>query len=128
MINKIRNEKQYNQLMILIEKFIQKATDGGGFHTLNSEESEELQRLSVLAEKYEDEVMNIMPLRVTLNSMVESKMEELNVTQKGLSEILGIGTSKVSQILNGKRNPDLPFLKAVHQKLGIDGNFVLDHV
>lgn len=71
MINKIRNEKQYNQLMILIEKFIQKATDGGGFHTLNSEESEELQRLSVLAEKYEDEVMNIMPLRVTLNSMVE---------------------------------------------------------
>lgn len=55
-------------------------------------------------------------------------MEELNVTQKGLSEILGIGTSKVSQILNGKRNPDLPFLKAVHQKLGIDGNFILNHV
>jgi antitoxin component HigA of HigAB toxin-antitoxin module len=128
MIDKIRNERQYNQLMTLIEKFIQKATDGGGFHSLNKEESNELERLSILAERYEDEVMKIMPLPVTLNSLVESKMEELNLTQKGLSEILGIGTSKLSQILNGKRNPDLSFLKAVHQKLGIDGNFILEHV
>lgn len=31
-------------------------------------------------------------------------------------------------ILNGKREPDVHFLKAIHEKLGIEGNFILEHV
>ncbi len=55
-------------------------------------------------------------------------MQELDVTQKSLAEMLGIGRSKPSQILNGKREPDVLFLKAIHKKLGIDGNFILESV
>lgn len=55
MINKIRTEAQYHQMMQLIETFIKKATDGGGFHTLSEAEANELEKLSILAEQYEDQ-------------------------------------------------------------------------
>ena len=50
MIDKIRNEAQYNQVMALIEKFITKATECGGFNSLSTAEAEELSHLSLLAE------------------------------------------------------------------------------
>ncbi len=42
--------------------------------------------------------------------------------------MLGISAPKLSQILSGKREPDVPFLKSLHEKLGIDGNFILQQV
>lgn len=128
MIDKIRNEAQYNQVMALIEKFIAKATDRGGFNFLSDTEKEELGALSLLAEQYEDDVLKLMPLPVTINSVVQHKIKELNITQVKLAEMLGLGTSKLSQILNGKREPDVMFLKAVHTKLGISGDFLLENV
>ena len=128
MIDKIRNEAQYNQVMILIESFIKKATDNGGFSTLSATDSNELGRLSSLAEHYEDDVLKIMPLPLTINAVVEHKKKEMNLTQAKLAEMLGLGTSKLSQILNGKREPDVSFLKAVHTKLGISGDFLLEYV
>ncbi|KAA8482041.1 antitoxin component HigA of HigAB toxin-antitoxin module [Arcticibacter tournemirensis] len=128
MIDRIRNEKQYNQVMSLIENFIQKATDGGGFHSLSKKEADELERLGLLAEKFEDEVLKVMPMRLTISSVVQAKKEELGVTQKGLASMLGISAPKLSQILSGKREPDVPFLKSLHEKLGIDGNFILQQI
>jgi HTH-type transcriptional regulator/antitoxin HigA len=128
MIDKIRNEKQYGQVMLLIENYLEKATAGGGFHSLEKKESEELQKLTLLAEHYEDQELNIMPLTVTINSIVQQKISEMNITQGKLAEMFGMGAAKVSQILNGKREPDVAFLKALHQKLGIDGNLILDKV
>jgi hypothetical protein len=62
MIDQIRNEAQYNQVMASIEKFIVKATDNGGFNFLSAEEKEELGHLSALAERYEDNTLKIMSL------------------------------------------------------------------
>jgi len=70
MISKITTEAQYKQVMALIALFIAKATDGGGFHSLSTADSIELAEISLLAEKYEDEVSNIMPLPVTINAVV----------------------------------------------------------
>ena len=67
-IDKIRNEAQYIQVMALIEKFVAKATDSGGFNFLTDGEKEELNHLSLLAERYEDDVLKIMPLPVTISS------------------------------------------------------------
>ena len=128
MISKIRNEAQYNQVMALIESFIQKATKGGGFHTLSKKEADELNSLSLLAEHYEDNVLKLMPLPLTINAIVQHKINELNINQAKLAEMLGLGTSKLSQILNGKREPDVSFLKALHSKLGISGDFLLESV
>lgn len=128
MINKIRTQKQYEQVMTLVEGYLTKATENGGFKSLTRKESEELKQLSLLAEQYEDEVLKIMPLSVTIENVVNVKMQELNITQAKLAEMLNIGTAKLSQILNHKRKPDVPFLKAIHQKLGVDGNFILENV
>lgn len=67
MIDKIRNETRYNQVMALIEKFITKATEGGGFNSLSASEADELSQLSLLTEHYEDSVLKIMPLPATIN-------------------------------------------------------------
>lgn len=128
MINKIRNEAQYNQVMLMIEGFLKKATSGGGFSSLPENDANELSQLSLLAEQYEDTDLKVMPLPVTINSVVQAKIKKMNLTQSKLAEILGLGTSKLSQILNGKREPDVPFLKAVHSKLGISGDFLLESV
>ena len=69
MIDKIRNEAQYSQVMALIEKFIAKATESGGFNFLTDEEKEELNSFGLLAEQYEDNVLKIMPLPVTTGSV-----------------------------------------------------------
>lgn len=127
MIDKIRNEGQYNQIMLLIEGFIKKATDGGGFTSLTKAESDELAHISLLVEQYEDDVLKIMPLPISISAIVQHKMNELNINQAKLAEMLGLGTSKLSQILNGKRDPDVPFLKAVHTHLGISGDFLLEN-
>ncbi|MDR6783291.1 HTH-type transcriptional regulator/antitoxin HigA [Pedobacter africanus] len=128
MISKIRTEAQYHQILQLIESFIKKATDNGGFCTLSEAEANELEQLSVLAEQYEDKVLKVMPIPVTINAVIQHKIKELNITQAKLADLLGIGTSKLSQILTGKREPDVPFLKAVHSKLGISGDFLLESV
>lgn len=127
MISKIRNEAQYNQIMVLIEGFIKKATEGGGFNSLSPADADELHQLSLLAEQYEDNVLKLMPLPLSVNSLVLHKISELNITQAKMAEMLGLGTSKLSQILSGKREPDVSFLKAVHRKLGISGDFLLEN-
>jgi len=109
MITKIRNEAQYKQVMEIIESFIQKATGGGGFHMLNKKEVDELHQLSLLAEHYEDHILKLMPIPVTINSVVQQKVADMNITQKQLAQMFNMGTSKLSQILSGKRPPIFRF-------------------
>jgi predicted XRE-type DNA-binding protein len=55
-------------------------------------------------------------------------MYERRLKQKELAKLMGLSEPKLSQILSGKRAPDVAFLKAAHQKLGIDAAFLLNHV
>ena len=69
MIDRIRNKAKYNQVMALIEGFIKKATEGGGFNSLPKTEAEELSRLGSLAEQYEYDVLKLMPLPVIIKAV-----------------------------------------------------------
>ena len=127
MIDKIRTKAQYDQLMELIEVKLKKATEEGGFDSLNKKDKNELQQLSLLAAAYEDSKMKIMPLKQTLSNVITQKLEELDLTQSRLAAMLGIGAAKLSQILNGKRPADVTFLKAVYKKLHVDPAFLLEN-
>lgn len=128
MINKIKSEKEYKAVMKTIETLLEKATGLGGFHLLPKEEAVMLANLSKAAESYEDNIMHLMPIQPkTLQEAVEFKMAELKLTQARLAKKLGIGAPKLSQIMTGKREPDVTFLKAVHKKLNIDAEFLLTH-
>lgn len=128
MFNKIRSEKEYKAVMKTIETLLEKVTKLGGFHLLPKEESDMLAKLTKLAESYEDNTMQLMPIKPkTLQEAVELKMAEQKLTQARLAKKLGIGAPKLSQIMTGKREPDVVFLKAVHKKLNIDAEFLLTH-
>ncbi len=60
-MNRIDNEEQYQQVMALIETYLQKVTTLGSFSALTSEEADELARLSKLAEVWEDSIP-LMPI------------------------------------------------------------------
>jgi HTH-type transcriptional regulator/antitoxin HigA len=64
----------------------------------------------------------------TIEGMIELKMYERKLKQKDLAKLMGLSEPKLSQILSGKRQPDIAFLKAAHKKLGIDAGFLLTHV
>ena len=60
--------------------------------------------------------------------MIELFMFENKFSQAELADELGIGKPKLSKILTGKRKLDVPFLKAVYNKLRIDPKFIMDHI
>ncbi len=96
-----------------------------GEGNLTDAEVREIETTAKAIEYYEDYILKLMPM--TINAVVQQKAEELALSQKQLAEMFGM-PPKLSQILNGNRQPDVTFLKAVHQKLEIDGNFILEMV
>lgn len=128
MLRKIKTDKEYKAVMTTIESLLEKATEKGGFHELAEDEAAMLSRLSKMAEDYEDNTLMLMPIKPqTLQEAVGLKMVEHHLTQAQLAEVLGMGAPKLSQILNGKREPDVAFLRALHEKLNIDAGFLLTH-
>ena len=118
----IKTETDYQDAINKIEQFIQK-----GFKNLSEKETEKLELLSKSVASYEREYYAV-PKPETISEMIELKMYEMRLTQKKLSELLKITPDKLSLILNGKRTPDIAFLKAAHLQLGIDADFLLTHV
>ena len=57
--------------------------------------------------------------------MVELKMFEQKLKQKDLATLLGVETSRLSEVMNGKRKVNIDLAKRLHQKLNIDADFIL---
>ena len=116
----IGNEKEYNAAMDKIDVLMKKGESG-----LTDIEAEALRLLALAAQAYEKTIYSI-PAPKTLEGLIELKMYERKLKQKELASLLGIGEPKLSQIMSKKRKPDVAFLKAAHEHLGIDGNVLLE--
>ncbi|MFN6375366.1 MAG: type II toxin-antitoxin system HigA family antitoxin [Chitinophagia bacterium] len=121
---KINSKKEYHQTMVEVYELMNK-----GESKLSKDELNKLSVMSEAAEKYEDDVLQLKPQRQpqSIQEMVELKMFEQKITQSKLAEYLGLSKSKVSEILTGKRKPDVNFLKGIYEKLNIDADFLLRH-
>ncbi|HEX2607163.1 MAG TPA: helix-turn-helix domain-containing protein [Flavisolibacter sp.] len=115
----ITSKKDYNEVMRSLENIVNK-----GEKNLSSRELKQIKDLALAAQEYEQKSYHI-PAPETLEGIIELKMFEHKLKQKDLAKLLGIGEAKLSQILSKKRRPDVLFLKAAHEKLGIDGNMLL---
>jgi HTH-type transcriptional regulator/antitoxin HigA len=124
---KINTNKEYEEVMKRIEKLLQKSTQNGGFDSLASDEVQNLQKLSLMAEKYEDS-LSMMPIKTptTLVEMIRYKMFEMNLKQKQLAKILEISEARISELLSGKRKLNIEMAKKLHVKLNIDAHFILE--
>lgn len=121
---KIGSKKEYHQTMVAIYDLMNK-----GEANLTEAELDKMHAMAEAAEHYEDSVLGLRPSvqPQTIAAIIEQKMFENKWTQASLAGMLGLGKSKLSEILNGKRKPDVAFLKALYQKLNIDPAFLLDH-
>jgi HTH-type transcriptional regulator/antitoxin HigA len=75
-----------------------------------------------------DKGLYTIPAPQTIGEIIELKMFERKLTQVKLSRILGVTEAKLSRIINGKMSPDVAFLKALHEKLDVDAEFLLTKV
>ena len=124
---KINSEEEYHQVMEKVEEYLQRATHGGGFQSLNSKEQDKLRHLSLLAEAWEDGTP-LMPIRQpkTLVEMLELKMYERKLKQKDLAELLGVSATRLSEVMQGKRKVNMDLAKRLHSILKIDAGFILE--
>ena len=121
----ITSEKQYHETMILIYDLMNK-----GEANLTGADTQKLIAMTTATEKFEDEVLGLKPAKQpgSITEVIELFMYENKVSQAKLAVELGMGKPKLSQILTGKRKPDVFFLKAIYNKLNIDPKFILDHI
>lgn len=115
---KIVNEYEYQKAFLLFDELTAEMV-------VNPEKQVEARRVAEAIQAYEAEFIKF-PRPTTLAGMIELKMYEMKLKQKDLAELLEVETSRVSEILNGKRKITLEVAKKLHTKLGIDGNFILE--
>jgi HTH-type transcriptional regulator/antitoxin HigA len=81
-----------------------------------SPQGDELEVLSILIEKYEDEHFPIgFPDPV---EAIKFRMEQLGYNQSDLAKVVGL-KSRASEILNKKRKLSLEMIRQLHDKLNI---------
>jgi len=120
----ITSKKAYHETMVAVYELMNK-----GEANLTAKELKILATMAKAAEEYEDSVLGLKPVKEpqTITELLEQKMYESKMTQAKLADTLGLGKSKLSEILSGKRKPDVSFLKAVYKKLKVDPGFLLEH-
>ncbi|MBO0934678.1 helix-turn-helix domain-containing protein [Fibrella sp. HMF5036] len=112
--------------MAEIETYLQRVTQHGSFDLLTQAEADELQRLSLMAEAFEDSIP-LMPIRVpeTLPGMIQVKMAERQMKQKDMATFLDISAARFSEFMNGKRRITIDLAKKLYERLDISPEFIL---
>jgi len=116
----IKSNSEYHAALAEIEKYIEK-----GFGKLNKKETLRLQQLSLAVETFEKTKFP-MPVAVSIPALLEEYMHDNKLNQSELSRLLEVPNSTVSEIIAGKKKPNLSIVKKLHKKLHIDGNFLLE--
>jgi HTH-type transcriptional regulator/antitoxin HigA len=113
-------EKQYREAEAKIEELLPLVNEDT---PINDPNYIELKRVSDIVEAYETEHYPIGS--PTLREVIELRMFEMRLKQKDLAVILGTSTSRISEYLNGKRDITIEIARALHKKLNIDSDIIL---
>ena len=127
---KVTTRKEYDEIKAKVETLIAEATDKGMLEPeMDNEYTRQISDLSKLMAQYEDEYMDILPLRekTPLIRSIEDYFYARNMKQKEGAKYLGINESVFSQILSGKRRITMPIAKRLHSKLGINADLILKY-
>jgi len=110
-------EKKLNEILAI-------ATKKGGFDFLSAKEKTVLAKYTKIVRSYED-IHYSIPMPQTVQGLIELKMYERKMKQKDIAKLLHTTDTKLSAVMHHKRKPNIDLLKAMHEKLGIDGNLLL---
>ena len=104
----IKKESEYKKALTKMEKLFNAKP--------NTPKGDELELLSLLIEKYEQEKYPIdMPDPI---EAIKFRMEQMGYTQNDLAKIIGL-KSRASEILNRKRPLTLEMIRNLHEKMNI---------
>lgn len=129
-MEKLTTRKQYDEVKARVESLIAEATTKGMLEpNMDNEYTREIALLSQQMSVYEDEYLNILPLRQKspLIASIEDYFYAHGMRQKDGARLLGVNESQFSQIMSGRRRISMPFAKRLRSKLGIDANLILDY-
>jgi len=94
------------------------------FHaTPNTPQGDLLEVLSLLVHEYEQKHYKIEFL--TPIESLKLEMEEQGLTQSALAERFGMSKSTISEILSGRKQMSVRFMKFLHRDLGIPAHVLL---
>ena len=127
---KLTSREQYDAVKAQVEKLIAEATAKGMLEPeMDNAYTQEIARLSKLMAGYEDEYLNIGPLRKKspLIATIEEYFNTHDMRQKDGARLLGVNESQFSQIMSGRRRISMSFAKRLHSKMGIDANLILEY-
>lgn len=127
---KLTTRNEYDEVKARVEALIAEATQKGMLEPeMDNDYIRQISELSKLMAQYEDEYMDIMPLRdkTPLIRSIEDYFYARNMKQKEGAKLLGINESVFSQILSGKRHITMSVAKRLHSKLGIDADLILKY-
>ena len=119
---RIQSKEVYELTMKEIDTLMKK-----GEENLSQKEIERLRILGEAAENYED-THEPLPVPSSLPDMIRMKMFQLRLKQHYTARLLGVSEAKLSLIMSGKQKPDISFIKALHEKLNLDANQILQAV
>ena len=91
-----------------------------------SQDDPNLQELIVLSDLVENYETEHYPIGTpSLKDVIELRMFEMRLKQKDLADLLETSTSRISEYLNGKRDITIEIARALHKKLNIDSDIIL---
>lgn len=90
---------------------------------LSKREQQELDNVSEIVVQYEEQNYPFRP--ETLTEMIELRMYQRKLKQKDLAKILGTTPSRISELLNGKRDLTIEMARGLYQKLNVDPSLIL---
>jgi antitoxin component HigA of HigAB toxin-antitoxin module len=129
-MEKLTTRKQYDEVKAHVERLITEATAKGMLEPeMDNAYTQEIAQLSKQMAQYEDEYLNILPLRQKspLIASIEEYFYSHGLRQKDVAKLLGVNESQFSQIMSGSRRISMSFAKRLHSRLGINADLILEY-
>ena len=129
-MEKLTTRKQYDDVKARVEQLIAEATQKGMLEPdMDNAYTQEIALLSQQMSDYEDEYLNILPLRQKspLIASIEDYFYAHGMKQKDGAKLLGVNESQFSLIMSGRRRISMSFAKRLRSKMGIDAGLIIDY-
>lgn len=130
MEKRLNTRQEYNAVKNRVEQLIVEATEKGMLESdMDNEYTREIALLSKQMAVYEDNCMDLQPLREKspLIRTIEDYFYAHNMRQKDGARLLGVNESAFSQVMSGRRRIAMSLAKRLHSQLGIDANLILEY-
>ena len=130
-ISHITTKAQYDEVRKRVNELISEATKKGMLEPqADNEYIREISRLAKLSAAYEDNYLNILPLKVKnpLLQTIEDYFYSKNMKRKEAAAALGLNEFVFSQIMNGKRKISAAVAKKLYTDLHINADLILSNI